>query len=76
MSLVAQCLHTVTEDNVSAAQLICGSSDMMKTLEKSLMADGSSSDMLLLKVLTAGNTSGMYCISSPDKIIAPFDGNV
>ena len=26
----------------------------MKTLEKSLMADGSSSDMLLLKVLTAG----------------------
>ncbi|KAM7444782.1 hypothetical protein ABFA07_006579 [Porites harrisoni] len=50
----AQCLHTVTEDNVSAAQLICGSSDMMKTLEKSLMADGSSSDMLLLKVLTAG----------------------
>ena len=27
---------------------------MMKTLEKSLMADGTSSDMLLLKVLTAG----------------------
>ena len=26
----------------------------MKTLEKSLMADGSTSDMLLLKVLTAG----------------------
>ena len=26
---------------------------MMKTLEKSLMADGTSSDMLLLKVLTA-----------------------
>ena len=49
---------------------------MMKTLEKSLMADGSSSDMLLLKVLTAGNTWGMYCISSPDQIIAPFDGNV
>ena len=64
LSLVAQCLHTVTEDNVSAAQLICGSSDMMKTLEKSLMADGSSSDMLLLKVLTAGNTQGMYLISS------------
>lgn len=37
---------------------------MMKTLEKSLMADGSSSDMLLLKVLNAGNTSGIYCISS------------
>lgn len=50
----AQCLHTVTEDNASAAQLLCGSSDMMKTLEKSLMADGTSSDMLLLKVLTAG----------------------
>jgi len=27
---------------------------MMKTFEKSLMADGTSSDMLLLKVLTAG----------------------
>ena len=52
--LLAQCLHTVTEDNTSAAQLLCGSSDMMKTLEKSLMADGTSSDMLLLKVLTAG----------------------
>ena len=26
----------------------------MKTLEKSLMADGTTSDMLLLKVLTAG----------------------
>ena len=51
----AQCLHTVTEDNVLAAQLLCGSSDMMKTLEKSLMADGTTSDMLLLKVLTAGN---------------------
>ncbi|KAL9976106.1 hypothetical protein ACROYT_G013356 [Oculina patagonica] len=50
----AQCLHTVTEDNNSAAQLLCGSSDLMKTLEKSLMADGTSSDMLLLKVLTAG----------------------
>lgn len=50
----AQCLHTVTEDNSSAAQCLCCSSDLMKTLEKSLMADGSSSDMLLLKVLTAG----------------------
>lgn len=50
----AQCLHTVTEDNSVAAHCLCGSSDLMKTLEKSLMADGSSSDMLLLKVLTAG----------------------
>lgn len=50
----AQCLHTVTEDNISAAQLLCGSSDLMKILEKSLMADGTTSDMLLLKVLTAG----------------------
>ena len=52
--LLAQCLHTVTEDNTRAAQQLCGSSDMMKTLEKSLMADGTSSDMLMLKVLTAG----------------------
>jgi len=44
----------VTEDNTTAAQQLCGSSDMMKTLEKSLMADGTSSDMLMLKVLTAG----------------------
>lgn len=51
---LAQCLHTVTEDNISAAQLLSGSSDLMKTLEKSLMADGTTSDMLLLKVLTAG----------------------
>lgn len=50
----AQCLHTVTEDNASAAQLLCGSSDLMKVLEKSLMADGTTSDMLMLKVLTAG----------------------
>lgn len=50
----AQCLHTVTEDNASAAQLLCGSSDLMKILEKSLMADGTTSDMLMLKVLTAG----------------------
>ena len=56
---LAQCLHTVTEDNISAAQLLCGSSDLMKTLEKSLMADGTTSDMLLLKVLTAGIT----CVS-------------
>lgn len=52
--LLAQCLHTITEDNSLAAQCLCCSSDLMKTLEKSLMADGSSSDMLLLKVLTAG----------------------
>ncbi|XP_029191055.2 HEAT repeat-containing protein 3-like [Acropora millepora] len=50
----AQCLHTVTEDNASAAQLLCGSSDLMKVLEISLMADGTTSDMLMLKVLTAG----------------------
>lgn len=50
----AQCLHTVTENNQAAAQLLCGSSDLMKILEKSLMADGSTSDMLMLKVLTAG----------------------
>ena len=50
----AQCLHTVTEDNTSAAQLLCGSSDLMKVLEKSLLADGTTSEMLMLKVLTAG----------------------
>ena len=44
--LLAQCLHTVTEDNTTAAQQLCGSSDMMKTLEKSLMADGTSSDIV------------------------------
>ena len=53
---LAQCLHTVTENNQAAAQLLCGSSDLMKILEKSLMADGSTSDMLMLKVLTAGIT--------------------
>ena len=69
--LLAQCLHTVTEDNASAAQLLCGSSDMMKTLEKSLMADGTSNDMLLLKVLTAGKRvfllfAAYYLLKSSD----------
>ena len=51
---VAQCLHTVTEDNSVASQVLCGSSDLMKIIEKSLMADVSTSDAMLLKVLTAG----------------------
>ena len=68
--LLAQCLHTVREDNASAAQHLCGSSDM-KTLEKSLMADGTSSDMLLLKVLTAGKRvfllfAAYYLLKSSD----------
>ncbi|XP_031565135.1 HEAT repeat-containing protein 3-like [Actinia tenebrosa] len=50
----AQCLHTVTEDNPSAAQALCGSSHLMKTIEKALVTEPSTSEVMLLKVLSAG----------------------
>ncbi|KXJ13577.1 HEAT repeat-containing protein 3 [Exaiptasia diaphana] len=50
----AQCLHTVTEDNPSAAQALCGSSSLMKTIEKALVTEPSTSEVMLLKVLSAG----------------------
>ncbi|XP_032225464.2 HEAT repeat-containing protein 3 isoform X2 [Nematostella vectensis] len=50
----AQCLHTVTEDNTMAAQALCGNSELMKCIEKSLMAEVPSSSMMLVKVLSAG----------------------
>lgn len=52
--LLAQCLHTVTEDNPSAAQALCGSSNLMKTIEKALVTEPSTSEVMLLKVLSAG----------------------
>ncbi|KAK3707980.1 hypothetical protein QZH41_010746, partial [Actinostola sp. cb2023] len=50
----AQCLHTVTEDNPSAAQALCGSSHLMKAIEKALVVEPSTSEVMLMKVLSAG----------------------
>ncbi|KAK3755936.1 hypothetical protein QZH41_020472 [Actinostola sp. cb2023] len=50
----AQCLHTVTEDNPSAAQALCGSSHLMKAIEKALVVEPSTNEVMLMKVLSAG----------------------
>ena len=73
MNCTAQCLHTVTEDNQTAAHCLCENTSLMKILEGSMMAEQSNSDMLLTKVLSAGNVQTVIlCIYKWKMVIVQF----
>ncbi|XP_028410039.1 HEAT repeat-containing protein 3-like isoform X2 [Dendronephthya gigantea] len=52
--LTAQCLATITEDNPMAATTLADSKESLKILEKNLLRDDTTEELVLLKVHMAG----------------------